>query len=387
MRTSSKVRALGATCALVLAAGLVTACGDDASPDPTDAGGLGPAAGAPTTPVEGCKDAVTDPDDLALDRAPARCEPGAPEAVPLEEQVSVKIGITSVNSTFAAPVVWADKSGEFDAENLDVELVIVSGADAINLLAQGDVDVVWGGPNALFANAVAGGFDQLRWILGSFSSGPDTRNGLWYGPCGLDSDDPSTLSGETIATAVGSGSPVMYPLGDYLGEAGVGLDDVELTTLAQEDIVTALENCSVPAAWILDPFWQAIDGEDGFEFAVTQPPGEPLGGALAGPRLTTEEPATGVALVRAIIRTMNTRLAGDLSDPAFVDELATVLEVEPEDLAAVPPVVWDWEIRSGTTDRIQEAWLETDAADYDEPLPESALVDRSLYLEAVGADG
>ncbi|HTF07511.1 MAG TPA: hypothetical protein VK659_04980 [Asanoa sp.] len=46
---------------------------------------------------------------------------------------------------------------------------------------------------------------------------------------------------------------------------------------------------------------------------------------------------------------------------------------------------FDWEIRAGTTDREQAVFIELGTVDYDEPIAEDGVVDRSLYLEAVGA--
>ena len=55
-----------------------------------------------------------------------------------------------------------------------------------------------------------------------------------------------------------------------------------------------------------------------------------------------------------------------------------------DELAATPPLVFDWEIRSGTTDRLQDAMVGIGAVGYERPLPEDDVVDRSLALDALG---
>lgn len=127
-----------------------------------------------------------------------------------------------------------------------------------------------------------------------------------------------------------------------------------------------------------------MDGTKQYAFLGGQPQGEPLGGALYGPNLLQKDPDAGVAFLRAYIRTVNTYFAGDYkADRAFVAELAGLLKVDPKILASVPPLRMDWEIRKGTTDRLQKTYRDAGVTK-GAPLPEAKLVDRDLYAEAVG---
>ena len=65
------------------------------------------------------------------------------------------------------------------------------------------------------------------------------------------------------------------------------------------------------SAWLLDPVWRRVDGDQKYAFLGGQPQGEPLGGALYGPNLLQRDPDAGVAFLRAYIRTVNTYFAGD----------------------------------------------------------------------------
>ena len=92
--------------------------------------------------------------------------------------------------------------------------------------------------------------------------------------------------------------------------------------------------------------------------------------------------------VRAYIRTVNTYLDGDYQqDDEVMAALAEVTGTPVESLANTPPLIFDWEIRERTAGLIQDLFIELGTVDYDEPIPSDQLVDRSLYLEAVGAEG
>lgn len=91
-----------------------------------------------------------------------------------------------------------------------------------------------------------------------------------------------------------------------------------------------------------------------------------------------------MALLRAYIRTLNSYFASDYKqDATFVTYLAKLLKAEESILESTPSLVMDWEIRSGTTTRLQSAYEAQGVAE-GSPLPESRTVNRALYEEAVG---
>lgn len=91
-----------------------------------------------------------------------------------------------------------------------------------------------------------------------------------------------------------------------------------------------------------------------------------------------------MALIRAYIRTVNSYFASDYKKNAsFVTYLANLLKADKEILQSTPSLRMDWEIRAGTTDRLQSAYAAQGVAEGD-PLPESRTVNRTLYEEAVG---
>ncbi len=312
-------------------------------------------------PVEGCGAASwTDPADLAPDRAPARCRPGSPAPRPLAEAKKLTIATGTLSAEYVAPLRVALDKGEFDKEGLDVTLKVLPTPEALPLLAKGEVDALWAAPEAAVMNGIRGGF-VIRWVAGNFSPGPKSKSGLWVRLKDGESGEP--LSGwptATLGTMIGKGSVIAYPMEKALERHGGGLDRIQYQQLGSADVLTALQNGGVDSAWLLDPVWRKVDGEPGYAFLGGQPPGEPLGGMLYGPSLLNDDVDAGVALLRAYIRTVNTYFAPTTSRMgAFVTYLANLLKTDEAILRATPSLRMDWEIRTGTTDRLQAAYRRT----------------------------
>ncbi|MFE1949162.1 ABC transporter substrate-binding protein [Streptomyces sp. NPDC059524] len=334
--------------------------------------------------VAGCgKAGWTDPADRAPDRKPARCSPGSPAPVKLAKTRKLTIATGTLAAEYVAPLEMAVKKGEFEKEGLDVTLKVLPTPEALPLLAKGDIDAQWAAPEAAVMNGILGGFD-IKWVAGNFSPDPASKSGLWVRLKKGESADHVTMAGRRLGTMIGKGSVISYPMNTALKKHGGGLDKIQFQQLGSADVLTALQNGGVDSAWLLDPVWRKIDGDRRFAFLGGQPLGEPLGGLLFGPNLLKDDPDAGVALLRAYIRTVNTYFPGDYKkDPAFVKELADLLKIDKGVLESTPSLRMDWEIRSGSTDRLQAAYRAAGVSEGD-PLPESRTVDRKLYEEAVG---
>ncbi|MGW3010313.1 ABC transporter substrate-binding protein [Streptomyces sp. NPDC001219] len=345
-----------------------------------------PADARPRTiePVAGCGTASwTDPAGLAPDRAPARCDKGAPAPRPLRKPRTLTVATGTLSAEYVAPLRLALARGEFRKEGLDVRLKVLPTPEALPLLAKGELDALWAAPEAAVVNGVNGGFD-LRWVAGNFSPGPKSKSGLWVRLKSGERAATVPLTGTKLGTMIGKGSVIMYPMTRAFADHGARLDSVAFQQLGSADVLTALTGGGVDSAWLLDPVWRRVDGDRRYAFLGGQPRGEPLGGALYGPALLQQDPDAGVAFLRAYIRTLNTYFAGDYkADRSFVAELAELLDVDPEILASVPSLRMDWEIRKGTVDRLQKAYRAAGVTK-GAPLPEDRLVDRGMYAEAVG---
>ncbi|EPD55202.1 ABC transporter substrate-binding protein [Streptomyces sp. HGB0020] len=335
-------------------------------------------------PVEGCgKSSWTDPADLAPDRAPARCEPLAPSAQPLARKRKITIATGTLSAEYVAPLETAVDKGEFKAEGLDVALKVLPTPDALPLLAKGDIDALWAAPEAAVMNGIKGGFD-IKWVAGNFSPGPGSKSGLWVRTKEGETAARVEMAGRTLGTMIGKGSVIAYPMQKALARHHGGLDEIQYRQLGSADVLTALQNGGVDSAWLLDPVWRKVDGRPGYAFLGGQPAGEPLGGLLYGPTLLHDDVDAGVALLRAYIRTVNTFFVSDYKkDAAFVAYLSKLLKIDKAVLEATPSLRMDWEIRKGTTTRLQAAYR-AQGATQGSAVPESRTVDRTLYEEAVG---
>ncbi|MFF9511651.1 ABC transporter substrate-binding protein [Streptomyces sp. NPDC014724] len=343
-----------------------------------------PAAPRTVKPVAGCGSAAwTDPADLAADRKPARCDKGAPGPRPLAKKRKLTVATGTLSAEYVAPLQVAVAKGEFAKEGLDVELKVLPTPDALPLLARGDVDAQWAAPEAAVMNGINGGFD-IKWVAGNFSPDPTSKSGLWVRLKNGESADHVEMAGRKMGTMIGKGSVIAYPMDTSLKKHGGGLDRISFQQLGSADVLTALRNGGVDSAWLLDPVWRKVDGDRKYAFLGGQPLGEPLGGLLFGPTLLNKDPDAGVAFLRAYIRTVNTYFAGDYkADPAFVTELARLMKTDEATLRATPSMRMDWEIRKGTTDRLQKAYA--DAGVFKgAAVPEAKAVDRAMYSEAVG---
>lgn len=357
---------------------------DEVAPPPS------PSPRLPEDLADGCGDeASTDPTDLGLDRTLARCGPGAPTARPLPRRADVRVAVTA-RSESAAPLLLADALGEFEAEELEVEIVDMDGAAAYEAMATGEVDAVVGGIDAPFFDAVHDGLDARLVMGGTVPRSPSdldrAQTGLWL-RADLVSDEGKwdNVEAQTILVPGGPGDAVTYPITTILGQHEIGPNMVDLVEAAPGEAVSRLLAADVGGAWVPGPYAGSLGEDPALRMVVTVPGSEPIDGTVFGPGLLGDDRAVGLAYVRAILRTINTHVSDGYRDEVLPD-LASALGVDEDDLSSGATPLFDWEVRSGTTARIQEALVAVGAVRYEEPASERGLVDRSLVDEVVTAD-
>lgn len=396
--------------AALLAIGLVAAaCGDDggsSEPAATTLRASTVATVPPTTgtanvaTVAGCeKRGYTDPKDGSTTRAVARCDANTPAAKPLPQKEKVVLA-SAFKLEFNSPIGLAMQLGEFAKENIEIDFQNVNFATAAPQLHQGSIDVAVGGfENALFS---AGNQNfNLRVVMGNYyppkaSDYKVAQTGLW---CRRDvfttPQNPNFKELETKkwATSVGRGSSAMYYSVAELQKRvpGFNYKTVEVQAIPSNDILNAIKAKTVDCGILLDPIWVQVKDDATFVQAATQTPGEPLGIYAFGKRLLQDRKDIGDAFTRAFIRTVNTYFAGDYhKDTKVMAEIQKFTGQTNEvfgPLAALDSLTMDWEVREGTTTRIQQLFLDVGALppDIKTVVPEDKLVDRSFYERAVGA--
>lgn len=344
--------------------------------------GLGTTAAAGSTPDSG---ADTD--------GAVEAEAGSPEPQPLADTMHYVVS-TGFTAEFVAPLLLAEHFGEFEKENLDVEVVSMSFPDAIPQIAAGQVDVAVGATDAALMNAASEGLG-IKWGMGNFfpANAGDldvAQTGLWVRRDLFSTpDDPdlAELSGARMASAIGIGNSTSYFIESALAPHGVSITDLTWEQIASADMVTALDNGAVDMAWLLDPYWLDVaERPDDYVLVATQIYGEAIGGYYFGPEAFAQNRDAAEAFTRAIVRTINTYLAGDYhADAEVMAVLAETIGQPAEAMERVPSLLFTWEIADGVGERIQDTLRIAEVLGFEEPLAESEFVDRSLY-EAAAAE-
>ncbi len=368
-----------AMAALVVLGMTAAACGgDDDAPD------AAATEDADTADTADTAEPAETPDTTAPAETPDTTEPAEPGGAyapqPLEERATVRVAL-SAPLEYAAPLTFAQEFGEFEKENLEVEIVITQ--DSLTAMTAGEIDAVWGAPSAGFINAVAAGLEQ-KWVAGNYTSPADSLSGLWMRKEVIgDPPDLANLAGTTTSNSQ-TGGVVTYFIDELLEGTGVTIDQLGFEKLAPADTLAALQNGALDGAWLIDPLYKEIEDDPDLVFVGGQPLGEVGGGMIFGPPLL--DPANeevGTALLRAMRRTIDTYLQpGYKDDPEVVALLAELGGIPEENVLASGELAFDLTIVDGLATRLQETWAALDLLESGEVLPEDQVVDRS-FVEAI----
>lgn len=352
---------------LAVASLVVTACGSDDDDEPAAREEAGNGSGGGAGPTSG---------------------PGSPAPDPLAERTSVTVSPAVAIEPFA-PVYLAQAMGEFEKENLDVEISELQPNDGYVATARGDVHVQVGGVNAAFLNAVDGG-TELRWLANVHQTGPDSQDGLWVRNEFLQDDDSVSEDDlRSMQIAIGAGgasSTSALPVSDWAEEQGVSLSELNLLPLGGNDIAIALEQGSIGAGYVLSPAWITIR-DSGCCTLVTPLPALAASTYTMSASFIEEQPEVAEAIMRAIARTVRTYLQGDYhADDEVMSALSEAFGTPVESMRQTPPLVFDPDLGLDVEvlERIQEMWIDNEVLQFDEPLPLDRLVDRSVVESVVG---
>jgi NitT/TauT family transport system substrate-binding protein len=301
----------------------------------------------------------------------------------------LRVAVTD-RSEALAPLLLADERGELEAENLRVDVVDMPSDDAYAAMAAGAVDVVVGQVDAGFLDAAHDGLGARLVLGGPVTSAPSdldvTQAGLWV-RSDLISETGTwkNVKGQAIRLAGGLGSSAVYPVQTALSMNELNANLVSLEPAPSREAAAGLLSGEIGAAWVSEPVPPALGDDGTLRLTATMPGSEPIDGTVFSPRLVGPDRAVGLAYVRAVVRTINTHLAEGYDDDA-VPVVAEALQVSEDDLTAGPPLLFDWEVRAGTTTRVQQALVLVGGVGYDRDIiREADLVDRSLVADVVGA--
>ncbi len=315
---------------------------------------------------------------LAL-AAPALAQPSdSPRPLPQRVELKVAVGgFTEIN----AAVLLAKAMGEFDKENIAVEISMQKPSDGLVLLATGRIDMLASQPGAAFFNAVAGGVDA-RMVAPCGFSAPDSRTGFWVSKDWLAGRpySPALLKGQAIGSAVGVGTTVSYWLEVEMEKAGLDQRAVTWRTIGVGDILLALENGAVNVGFLFDGIWQKADpAKVQFAFGGTS---DISGAYFFGPSLLRTNRPAGEAVMRALTRTVRTYLQGKYHpDDKVAPVLAKAMGISVDDLRrggemSFPP---DMPMARYTAEVLQKTYgLTPGVLTYPDRLTDTQIIDRGF---------
>ncbi len=377
------------TVAVALAA---AACGDDepaAAPATTAATATTAVAttAAPATTAAASDTTPGAAPNTTAAAAPAACgEPGfsSLDPSPLASTASVTISAAGMLEAFA-PAFLAEATGEFEAENLDVEFVITQ--TAVQALATGEADASLSAPSLEMINAVRQGI-ELRWIAGNYTPDPDSVIGI-YARADLLGEGPdwSKLAGTQVSLTNPAGLTLLT-LDQRLREKGLSLGDVEVVRMAPADALIALENGALGAAWLNSPIHLEVADDPDYVFVGGQDPDFVGGGLVAGPGLLDGDRCEVItAILRAMERTIQTHLQpGYKDDPETIALLAETLQIPEEAVAGNEELLFTQRVPAGEMTEFQDALVDIGLLPEADRVPEDQLVDMS-YLDGIDGAG
>lgn len=257
----------------------------------------------------------------------------AVEAAPAgaQEMTSVTMGVAA--SLTSIPVYLADTLGYFEEEGLDVELQVAqSGAATIPQLLNGQLQFSIADTVATIS-AVAN--DVPLQIISTdvvgASSGEEDFVGVVSSTIG--EGDLAALEGKTLAVNQLKGLAELLSRAT-LDEAGVDSDSVNFIEVAPPDMVAAVEQGRVDAAYLLEPFLsQGLAADLTPVFNITDvSAGLPIVSYSTSQQYAQEQPEVVERFNRAIAKA--TAYAGENPDEAR-ETAGTYTNLPPEVLAGI----------------------------------------------------
>jgi NitT/TauT family transport system substrate-binding protein len=313
----------------------------------------------------------------------------AGSATRLTERTSLRVAVPVAGIESFAPVYLAKDLGVFEAENLDVEIVVLPAPDILTEVIRGNVDVYPVGFQANVFNAINAGNDLA--YVAPVHTPPEASDAGIYVRTELVGDDGEfeacEFEGKSVSFggAAGFAATAAWWFSDFIAECDLTLNDIELSTVGGAEQLIALESGGLDAAFLFDPLWsQAV--ADGSAELVVLGPKVALGGYLMG-SLRTERPDVAAAFVRALHTTIETYLQGDYhSDPEVRAALISALGVPESAFDAGVSLEFDPSLQFDTSPIVpmQEVWIGVgDILQYDTPIEPERLIDPTVLAAAL----
>lgn len=317
--------------------------------------------------------------------------PGTPAPQPLAEPATMTVVLSSPQE-FQANLAMALAKGEFEKENLTVEVVNAPSPEGLALMATDEVQAQWSGFGVGLFNMAASQNAPVKGVASAHKSEPPLQ-GFYIRKEFLTPDgepDLDALEGEAVIGGSGGGGwgngPIL-PLWRWLKDNGLEIDHFAppTTVSSMADALLALENGQAAISLVTTPLWQELQPpeeaccvliEDTAGFAASQ--------ILMSTRFVEEEREVAKAFLRAIMRTNRTYLQGDYhADPEVSQILADYFDRQVEEYRQTPSLVFDpnLEIDLSAASDFQQMYREAGVLSYEEDIDNDLIADTSLLEE------
>jgi NitT/TauT family transport system substrate-binding protein len=291
--------------------------------------------------VAACSPAAPAAAPAASKSAPTEATRGAPAAgtaVPATQAAAptaalppATVRITDLQITSGAGEYIAVEKGYFREEGIQPELVGMATTDLLPSLVSGQVDVVAGiiVGSALF-NAFGRGI-SVKIVADHGANLPNASAGAVVIRKELADSGayrgPTDLRGRKVALTTLGGAPDLV-MDRYLRSGGLTIADVETVVMPFPDMLPALGNGAVDAAWSQEPFTTIgiergilVRGPTGHDIY----PGQQIGLLVFGERMLKDRPLA-VRFLRAYVRGVRDYVrAMQERDPAAFEEVVPIL--------------------------------------------------------------
>jgi NitT/TauT family transport system substrate-binding protein len=296
---------------------------------PTPAAPQSKAAAPAQPPAQAASVSQPPPAAPAQAAAPA-AKPAAPAAVaPLSPSVTVKLGGLGIGAEAGHYI--AMEKGYFREEGIEVEFVKFGrGGEQMAPLATGELHFGSGAPDPSHFNAIARGIDVKIVGINNLVNQDYNATYLVVRQDLLDSGryrDLSDLRGMSIATP-GVGNVATIYLERILAHGGLTLDDVTFTNIFFPDMMVALGNKAVDAAWLTEPFLNVAEAQglgrrtlgmsDVYHGIITQ-------ALVLSPVFARDQPEAARRFVTAHLRGQRDYYRGMIKRDGSRDEIVQVL--------------------------------------------------------------
>ena len=308
---------------------------------------------------------------------------------PLAELTRCRIAARS-GLIFTTPIFLAQAMGEFERENLNVEIVNTAEVDAFSLLARGDLDVVVGAPSAGFFNAARAGV-EIRWVsaLAGSSRGPD---GIYIRRAAVaDPEQPTwgDLVGRRVGSAQGLGGVISYLIARRMLDAGFDPVRVQYKRMrSPQDIGIALRQGALDAGWLLAPASLQAAEDPSLLYLGGTDQAERLSAVFFGVTFLVQDRDAGTAFIRALAHTIDHFLPpGWYENDETVAAVAELTET-PAGLVREDGRLFDLDLPvPRTVERVQRVLARyPDVMASRQPLADDMVVDRGFIHRVFGAE-